>query len=265
MQYCFFILTCRGFCWQRERRIFSKNKGYHALKNVSFSLNAGETLGVVGESGSGKSTLARVLTRLNESRREKSGPESVILFQGENVLELKGEALRQSRKNMQMVFQDPVTSLNPKLPVGKSILEGVEAHNTLPPAERAAYVAKLLHEVGLPEDAATRLPHQFSGGQRQRIAIARALALQPKLVIADEPVSALDVSVQSQILKLFQSIQKNHGTAFVFISHDLRVISHLAHNVLVMHNGEVVEQGPTHQIFSKPKHPYTKKLLAAVI
>ncbi len=245
----------------RSAWLFSKSKGHPALKNVSFKLNAGETLGVVGESGSGKSTLARVLTRLNESKH----PEGVILFQGENVLQLKGEQLRQSRKNMQMVFQDPVTSLNPKLPIGKSILEGVEAHNTLPAAERAAYVAKLLKEVGLPEDAATRLPHQFSGGQRQRIAIARALALQPKLVIADEPVSALDVSVQSQILKLFQSIQKTHGTAFVFISHDLRVISHLAHNVLVMHNGEVVEQGPTHQIFSKPKHPYTKKLLSAVI
>jgi len=245
---------------------FSKTPGFQALNNVSFTLNAGETLGVVGESGSGKSTLARVLTRLNESPKfNKNGPEGIVLFQGTNMLHLKGESLRQARKNMQMVFQDPVTSLNPRLPVGESILEGVAAHNTLPKAQRAAYVAKLLKEVGLPEDTATRLPHQFSGGQRQRIAIARALALQPKLVIADEPVSALDVSVQSQILKLFQSIQKTHGTAFVFISHDLRVISHLAHNVLVMHNGQVVEQGPTTQIFTTPKHPYTQKLLKAVI
>ncbi|RYG62116.1 MAG: ABC transporter ATP-binding protein [Alphaproteobacteria bacterium] len=240
---------------------FSKKQGHAALKGVSFSLNAAETIGVVGESGSGKSTLARVLTRLIESK----GQSGTIVFQGENILSLKGEALRQSRKNMQMVFQDPVTSLNPKLTIGQSILEGVTAHNTVPHAQRAAYVAQLLKEVGLPDDAATRLPHQFSGGQRQRIAIARALALKPKLVIADEPVSALDVSVQAQILKLFAKIQKDHGTSFVFISHDLRVISHLAHTVLVMHNGEVVEQGPTHAIFSKPKHAYTKKLLSAVI
>ncbi len=246
--------------------LFGKKQGHAALKGVSFTLNPAETIGVVGESGSGKSTLAKVLTRLTELNPETlRSCDPVILFQGEDILKLKPEALRQSRKNMQMVFQDPVTSLNPKLTVGQSILEGVIAHNTVPHAKRAAYVAQLLKEVGLPDDAATRLPHQFSGGQRQRIAIARALALKPKLVIADEPVSALDVSVQAQILKLFAKIQKDHGTSFVFISHDLRVISHLAHNVLVMHNGEVVEQGPTHQIFAKPKHAYTKKLLSAVI
>ncbi len=244
----------RGWLW-------GKKPGHAALKNVSFTLNPAETIGVVGESGSGKSTLARVLTRLIESK----GQTGTIVFQNENLLSLTGESLRQSRKNMQMVFQDPVTSLNPKMTVGDSILEGVAAHNTVPKDKRAAYVASLLKEVGLPDDAATRLPHQFSGGQRQRIAIARALALKPKLVIADEPVSALDVSVQAQILKLFAKIQKDHGTSFVFISHDLRVISHLAHTVLVMHNGEVVEQGPTQAIFAKPKHPYTKKLLSAVI
>lgn len=238
-----------------------KGEGHHALKNVSFTLQAGQTLGVVGESGSGKSTLARVLPRLIDSKTQTG----TIIFQGENLLALKSEALRLSRKNMQMVFQDPVTSLNPKLTIGQSILEGVAAHNTVPAAERPAYVAKLLKEVGLPDDAATRLPHQFSGGQRQRIAIARALALKPALVIADEPVSALDVSVQAQILKLFTKIQKDYNTSFVFISHDLRVISHLAHNVLVMHNGEVVESGPTQALFAKPKHPYTKKLLSAVI
>ncbi|PZP39235.1 MAG: microcin ABC transporter ATP-binding protein [Pseudomonas fluorescens] len=241
--------------------IFGKGQGHHALDNVGFTLNAGQTLGVVGESGSGKSTLARVLTRLIENKTQQG----TIVFQGENLLKLKGEALRQSRKNMQMVFQDPVTSLNPKITVGQSILEGVIAHNTVPANQREAYVQDLLKEVGLPEDAATRLPHQFSGGQRQRIAIARALALKPKLVIADEPVSALDVSVQAQILKLLTKIQQTHGTAFVFISHDLRVISHLAHNVLVMHNGKVVESGPTQTLFAKPKHPYTQKLLSAVI
>ena len=245
----------------RNSWFFGEGQGHHALNNVSFTLQAGETLGVVGESGSGKSTLARVLTRLIESKHQTG----TIVFQGENLLSLKSEALRQSRKNMQMVFQDPVTSLNPKMTIGQSILEGVAAHNTVPAAERHAYVQKLLKEVGLPEDAATRLPHQFSGGQRQRIAIARALALKPKLVIADEPVSALDVSVQAQILKLLTKIQQDYGTSFIFISHDLRVISHLAHNVLVMHNGEVVEQGPTQALFAKPKHPYTKKLLSAVI
>ena len=249
----------------RNEWFFRKGRGHHALDAVNLTLNAGETLGVVGESGSGKSTLARVLTRLIDSKTPKGSNPGTIVFQGENLLSLKGEALRQSRKNMQMVFQDPVTSLNPKLTIGASILEGVAAHNTVPAPQRAAYVAQLLREVGLPEDAATRLPHQFSGGQRQRIAIARALALKPKLVIADEPVSALDVSVQAQILALFTKIQKTHGTSFVFISHDLRVISHLAHNVLVMHNGKVVESGPTQKIFTKPAHPYTKKLLSAVI
>ncbi len=243
-----------------------KKTGHHALRNVSFTLNAGETLGVVGESGSGKSTLAKVLTRLIETHHStRNTQHPTLVFQGENLLTLKPAALRLARKNMQMVFQDPVTSLNPKMTVGESILEGVAAHNTVPAHERPAYVAKLLKEVGLPDDAATRLPHQFSGGQRQRIAIAHTLALKPALVIADEPVSALDVSVQAQILKLLTKIQKEHNTAFVFISHDLRVISHLAHNVLVMHNGEVVESGPTQTLFAKPKHPYTKKLLSAVI
>jgi peptide/nickel transport system ATP-binding protein len=239
---------------------FAKKPGHPALQNVGFELRSGRTLGVVGESGSGKSTLARVLTRLLGA--EAGGQ---ILFLGENFLTLKGEALRQSRRNMQMVFQDPVTSLNPKLTVEDSIAEGLRAHNAGTEKSIRQTVAKLLQEVGLPKDAATRLPHQFSGGQRQRIAIARALALQPKVVVADEPVSALDVSIQAQILKLFQSIQAEHNTSFILISHDLRVISHLADDVLVMHNGKVVEAGPTAQVFAKPKHAYTKKLLAAVI
>ncbi|MBI1308935.1 MAG: dipeptide ABC transporter ATP-binding protein [Proteobacteria bacterium] len=246
--------------YRRGGWLFGTAEETHALQNVGFSLAKGRTVGVVGESGSGKSTLARVLTRLTEP--EKSGS---IIFLGQDFLALKGGALRAARKNMQMVFQDPVTSLNPRMRVGESVAEGVYAHNLMAPSKVPAYVSKLLEEVGLPADAAGRYPHQFSGGQRQRIAIARALALQPQLIIADEPVSALDVSVQAQILALLQKLQSAHGTSFVFISHDLRVVSHLADTVLVMHKGHVVEAGPTSQIFAKPKNAYTKKLLSAVI
>lgn len=239
---------------------WGKSEALRALNDVSLTLKPAETLGIVGESGSGKSTLAKVITRLIPPDAD-----GTIVLMGQDITAIKGERLRQARRNMQMVFQDPVTSLNPKLTIAESIAEGVRAHRLLPAADIPAYVASLLQQVGLPEDAATRLPHQFSGGQRQRIAIARALALQPKLIIADEPVSALDVSVQAQILNLFKTIQKEQGTAFLFISHDLRVISHLAHNVLVMHKGQVVESGPTATIFAKPKHPYTQRLLHAVI
>jgi len=240
--------------------LFGKKQVEPALHNAAFTLHQGRTLGVVGESGSGKSTLARVLTRL--AAAHKGG---TVVFLGKNMLALTGEDLRQARKNMQMVFQDPVTSLNPKMTVGESIMEGVRAHSLPLPVPPAQYAANLLAEVGLPEDAAQRYPHQFSGGQRQRIAIARALALQPRLVVADEPVSALDVSVQAQILALFRKIQQEHNTSFIFISHDLRVISHLADDVLVLNQGKVVEQGPTQQIFAHPRNAYTKRLLASVI
>lgn len=231
-----------------------------ALEDVSFTLPQGTTLGVVGESGSGKSTLARILTRL-----QPAAPGGRIAFLGQDFFALKGDALRQARREMQMVFQDPVTSLNPALDVFTTLTEPIRAHNLLPPAQWPARVAELLQQVGLPPEAAQRYPHQFSGGQRQRIAIARALALQPKLIIADEPVSALDVSIQAQILELFLTLQKTLGTSYVFISHDLRVISHLAHQVLVLKDGQVAEYGPTAQVFGKPKAAYTKQLLKAVI
>jgi peptide/nickel transport system ATP-binding protein len=231
-----------------------------ALQGVRFTLRRGHTLGVVGESGSGKSTLAKVLTKLVPAM-----PGGTVVLLGQPLLGLKGSALRLARKNIQMVFQDPVTSLNTKLTVGESVLEGALAHGLLNATTAPARLAELLRQVGLPEDCGTRYPHQFSGGQKQRLAIARALALNPAVIVADEPVSALDVSIQADILALFRHIQTTHGTAFVFISHDLRVISHLAHEVLVLHRGQVVEQGPTAAIFQNPQHPYTQQLLKAVI
>ncbi|HEX2858681.1 MAG TPA: ABC transporter ATP-binding protein [Alphaproteobacteria bacterium] len=239
---------------------FKKAEHLQALSNVSLSLQAGQTLGVVGESGSGKSTLARVLTRLTEPAH---GGKIVVL--GHTFTGLEGNAKRLARKNLQMVFQDPSAALNPYLTAGESVAEGVRAHNLIGPKKIRAYVDKIMADCGLPSDSYDRYPHQFSGGQKQRICIARALALKPKIIIADEAVSALDVSIQAQILKLLASIQKAERTSYVFISHDLRVVSHLAHNVLVMHNGKVVESGPTQKVFSKPQHAYTKKLLSAVI
>ncbi|MCP5404728.1 MAG: ABC transporter ATP-binding protein [Pseudomonadaceae bacterium] len=238
---------------------WGKAQTLHALKDVSFALAEGRTLGVVGESGSGKSTLAKVLTRLIGADGGK------VVFLGQEMTAADQAGLRTLRRDMQMVFQDPAAALNPKMKVGESIAEGIYAHATMPPAKVKPFVAKLLKDCGLPADAAGRYPHQFSGGQKQRICIARALALEPKLVICDEAVSALDVSVQAQILQLLEGIQQARGTSFVFISHDLRVVSTLADEVLVMQHGNVVEAGPTANIFQKPKHPYTKRLLAAVL
>ncbi len=237
-----------------------KRKGLHALNNVSLSLSPGRTLGVVGESGSGKSTLARALTRLIPV--EKGGR---VVLMGDDFLKLTGEALRKKRKNLQMVFQDPAAALNPKMRVGEAVAEGIRVHKLMPDDKIPGYVAKLFSDCGLPDDSAGRFPHQFSGGQKQRLCIARALALQPKVIICDEAVSALDVSVQAQILKLLQKLQADTGTSFIFISHDLRLVSHLADDVLVMHHGRVVEEGPTWQVFGKPQHAYTQRLLSAVL
>lgn len=234
-------------------------KDFVALDNVSFRLFESGVLGVVGESGSGKSTLAKVLTKLVVPQQGR------VVFMGKDMLGLGREDLRQVRREMQMVFQDPVTSLNPKMTVGESILEGVRAHGVHIEGGEGKYVRKLLREVGLPEDCGERLPHQFSGGQRQRIAIARALALQPKLLIADEPVSALDVQVQAQILALLDKIRRERRMAMVFISHDLRVVSHVADEVLVMNRGRIVEYGKVGEVFGKPKHDYTQRLVRAVV
>ncbi|MEM9386485.1 MAG: ATP-binding cassette domain-containing protein [Pseudomonadota bacterium] len=229
-----------------------------AVDGVSFSLAAGRTLGLVGESGSGKSTLARTVLRLHEPTRGR------VLLDGEDLAQLGPRELLRRRRDMQMVFQDPWGSLNPRRTVEASIREGLDIHQVGSRAERTERVRELLRVVGLPEDAGSRYPHAFSGGQRQRIGIARALALAPKLVIADEPVSALDVRVQAQILELMVRLQRELGLSYLFISHDLAVVRQLAHEVAVMYRGEIVEHKDAETLFTNPSHPYTQSLLAAV-
>ena len=229
-----------------------------ALTDVSFEVLQGETLGIVGESGCGKSTLARCLVRLHEPDR------GAIVYQGENVLALQGAARQRYNRAVQMVFQDPYGSLNPRMSAGDCIAEALLVHKIVPPADIPDRVLHLLNLVSLPADAASRYPHEFSGGQRQRIAIARALAVEPACLIADEPLSALDVSVQAQIANLFLELQERLGLTIVFITHDLRLVRHLAHRVAVMYLGRIVEIGPAQALFAAPRHPYTRGLIASV-
>ena len=239
--------------------LFSKLTGrVHAVERVSFDLHAGETLALVGESGCGKSTTGRSLLRLVESQ---SGS---IEFDGKDISALTGSSLQALRRDIQFIFQDPFASLNPRLTVGFSIMEPLLVHNVASGREAQERVAWLLDKVGLPADAARRYPHEFSGGQRQRIAIARALALNPKVVIADESVSALDVSVQAQIVNLMLDLQRELGVAYLFISHDMAVVERISHRVAVMYLGQIVEIGPRRAVFESPQHPYTKKLMGAV-
>jgi peptide/nickel transport system ATP-binding protein len=229
-----------------------------AVDGVSFDLAAGETLGVVGESGSGKSTLARTLLRLEEPTAGEAR------YQGRDLFALTPAELLAFRRRMQIVFQDPYASLNPRMTVAQLIAEPWTIHkDVLPKARWPAKVGELLEQVGLQPEHARRYPHQFSGGQRQRIAIARALALQPEMIICDEAVSALDVSIQAQVIALLSELQRTFGLAYLFIAHDLAVVRNFADRVLVMYRGEVVEQGPCAQIFERPQHPYTQALLAA--
>jgi glutathione transport system ATP-binding protein len=230
----------------------------HAVERVSFDLYPGETLGLVGESGCGKSTTGRALLRLVASQGGS------IEFGGKPIHDLAGRALQTLRRDIQFIFQDPFASLDPRLTVGFSIMEPLLVHGVASGAEAEKRVAELLERVGLPADYAQRYPHEFSGGQRQRIAIARALALKPKVVIADESVSALDVSVQAQIINLMLDLQKEFGIAFLFISHDMAVVERISHRVAVMYLGQIVEIGPRRAIFENPQHPYTKKLMSAV-
>ncbi len=229
-----------------------------ALDDVSITLREGSTLAVVGESGSGKSTLARCLLQL------QSLDSGEVLFAGQDLAKLSGAALRAVRKNLQMVFQDPFASLNPRMRVGEIVGEGLLIHGLGSSAEQQQKVIAMLKRVGLTAADMQKYPHEFSGGQRQRIGIARALVLQPKVVVCDEPVSALDVSIQAQILLLLKELQAEMALSYVFISHDLRVVRHIADDIVVMHQGKIVEQGAVVDIYQQPQHKYTQNLLAAI-
>ncbi|TIX33495.1 MAG: ATP-binding cassette domain-containing protein [Mesorhizobium sp.] len=228
-----------------------------AVEDISFSVKAGETLCIVGESGCGKSTVARLLMRLVEPTGGR------VLIDGTDIAGLKRDALHAWRRRMQIVFQDPYSSLNPRLTAGQIITEPVENFERLDRRQRQALAADLLRKVGMPPEMMHRLPSELSGGQRQRLGIARALALEPSLIIADEAVSALDVSVQAQILNLLLDLQQQMSLAFVFISHDLGVVEHIGHRVAVMYLGRIVELAPCEALFAKPVHPYTEALIAA--
>lgn len=229
-----------------------------AVDDISLEIRRGETIGLVGESGCGKSTLGRALIRLYEP---SSG---AVTFNGRDFLNLKGEDLRRERRNMQMIFQDPYASLDPRMTVGQILSEPFEIHGILKSSEREAKVKSLLETVGLKASHINRYPHEFSGGQKQRICIARALALEPSLIICDEPVSALDVSIQAQILNLMKDLQKKFNLTYVFISHDLSVIEHICDRIAVMYLGKIVEIATREELFKNPQHPYTQALIQAI-
>jgi oligopeptide/dipeptide ABC transporter ATP-binding protein len=229
-----------------------------AVDDVSFTIKEGECLGLVGESGCGKTTVGRTMLRLTEPTA------GAVFYEGVDVFKLKGRDLKAMRRNMQIIFQDPYASLDPRMPIGESVMEGLKIHGIGSPKERFEVAIETLKKVGLEDYHARRYPHEFSGGQRQRIGIARALALRPKFIICDEPVSALDVSIQSQVLNILKDLQAEFGLTYLFIAHNLSVVEHISQRVAVMYLGKMVELSDRDELFRNPLHPYTQALMSAI-
>ncbi|RME73767.1 MAG: ATP-binding cassette domain-containing protein [Planctomycetota bacterium] len=252
------LLEVRGLEVRFPVRVRGRRRALRAVDGLDLEIGPGETLALVGESGCGKSTTARAILRLVEPHAGR------IVFEGREITALRGRRLKPVRRRMQVVFQDPYGSLDPRMRVGQIVAEGLVIHRIGTRRERAQKVARLLERVGLDPRCADRYPHAFSGGQRQRIGIARALALDPSFIVCDEAVSALDVSIQAQVLNLLAELQRERGMAYLFIAHDLAVVRHVAHRVAVMYLGRIVERGPVDAVFERPLHPYTRALLAAI-
>ncbi len=238
--------------------LFGRGRPVRAVDGVSFELERGETLALVGESGSGKTTVGRTILRLTEPTAGR------VTFDGQDVFGLDRKALRSLRRRMQIIFQDPAGALDPRMRIGTAIAEGLEIHRLATKSEIPDRVAGLMREVGLDPALASRLPRELSGGQRQRVGIARALAVEPSFIVCDEPVSALDVSIQAQVVNLLEELQQRRGLSYLFIAHDLAVVRQLAHRIAVMYLGRIVELGPTEAVLRQPRHPYTRALISAV-